>query len=181
MEPTWGQYGLTGANLGPIWGQLEPTWANLGPTWGQLGANLGQLEANRSQQKPTCSNLGLTWGQHGPTWLRRANLGSTCTLPNLKINVSPRPEHDFYEIVRFTVDTLWKALGMPWEVLGTPWVDVWLWGHLGRLWVHLGGPSWRTLEKPWQNLLEDPPQSTSNPEGPKVNLLLDGELRSDPL
>ena len=40
------------------------------------------------------------------------------------MSVSPRREHDFYEIVRFTVDTLWKALGMRWKVLGTPWVDV---------------------------------------------------------
>ena len=65
----------------------------------------------------------------GPT---RANMAARGQLEAgmYLANVSPRREHDFYEIIRFTVDTLCKALGVPWEVLGTPWVDVW--GSLGE-------------------------------------------------
>ena len=142
----------------PIWANLEPTWgqhgpplvrlvANLsqhGPTWGQLGANLGQLEANGSQDAATWGCLGANTGHHGctrPTW------GHHVPCQTCKISVSPRREHDFYEIVRFIVDTRWKALGMPWEVLCTPWVDVWVGlgdalGGLGdTLEDLLGGPS----------------------------------------
>ena len=77
------------------------------------------------------------------------------------MSVSPRREHDFYEIVRFTVDTLWKALESPREVLGTPWVDVWgglggalvglgdtLEDLLGGLWKNLGRTSWKTTQNP---------------------------------
>ena len=80
------------------------------------------------------------------------------------MSVLPRREHDFYEIVRFTVDTLWKALGMPWEVLGTPWVDVWgglgdalgglgdtLEDLLGGPWKNLGRTSWKSLQNPRWN------------------------------
>ena len=64
----------------------------------------------------------------------------------------------FTKFVRFTVDMLWKALGMPWEVLGTPWVDIWrglgdaLGGLgdnsedlLGGFWKNLGRTSWKSL------------------------------------
>ena len=67
----------------------------------------------------------------------------------------------FSEIARVTVDTLWKALGMPWEVLGTPWVDVWgglgdalrglrdtLEDLLGGPWKNLGRTSWKSLQDP---------------------------------
>ena len=93
----------------------------------------------------------------------------------VKMSVSPPQEHDFYEIVRFTVDTLWKVLGMPWEVLGTPWVDVWgsLGDALGSLEVTLGGLGdalgglGDTLEDllggPWKNLGRTSWKSLQNP------------------
>ena len=64
-----------------------------------------------------------------------------------------------HEIVRFTVDTLWKALGMPWKVLGTPWVDVWeglgdALGGLGDTLVDLFGGPWKNLGRTfWESLL----------------------------
>ena len=74
------------------------------------------------------------------------------------MSVSPRREHDFYEIVRFTVDTLWKALEMPWEVFGTPWVDVW--EGLGGALVGLGDTLEDLLGGPGKTL-EDLPGRTS--------------------
>ena len=57
----------------------------------------------------------------------------------------------------------WERLGAPpgkpwdaladqpgaWERLGEP---------AGKPWGRLGGPSWKTWEKPWKNLLERPPR-----------------------
>ena len=75
------------------------------------------------------------------------------------------------------MDALWKALGMPWEVVGTPWVDVW--GGLGDALGGLGGTLEDLLGGPWKNLLEEPSESTSKRQAPKVNLLLDtGALRA---
>ena len=80
-----------------------------------------------------------------------------------------------HEIVRFSVDTLWKALGVPWKVLGTPWVDVW--GGLGDALGGLRDTLEDLLGGPWKNLgrtsLEDflgGRKSQGIPSTPGVNL-----------
>ena len=85
--------------------------------------------------------------------------------------VSLPREHDFYEMVRFTVDTVWKALEMPWEVLGTPWVD--LWGGLGDALGGLGGTLEDVFGGPWKNLGRTSWKSLQNPRrNPKTPKLL---------
>ena len=64
----------------------------------------------------------------------------------------------------------WERLGAPpgkpwdaladqpgaWERLGEP---------AGKPWGRLGGPSWKTWEKPWKNFLERPPRIHVRREG----------------
>ena len=63
-----------------------------------------------------------------------------------------------------------EGLGEALGGLGTPWVDVWegLGAALVGLGDLLGGPSCRTLEKPWRNLLKEASGSTLNPKVPKL-------------
>ena len=57
--------------------------------------------------------LGVNLGPTRANMVARGQLGVNMYLGKPEKLVFP---HDFYEIVRFTVNTLWKALERPWEV-----------------------------------------------------------------
>ena len=142
LGPIWAnldQLGPTWANLGPTWCQLGPTWANMEPTWGQLGAHLGPAWANLGQ-------LGPIWNQLQPAWAnisqRRLTWGQLEAHTNVKIIEKPLVFLGFSNIVKKSLESFGKALGLPWEALGMPWGHSW------------GRPALEDLGKAWK----DPPR-----------------------
>ena len=88
--------------------------------------------------------LGVNLGPTRANMVARGQLGVNMYIAKPeKLVISLRREHDFYEIVRFTVDTLWKALGMPGKVLlenfGKSWKNLQIYTTKpGFFWAFLG-------------------------------------------
>ena len=131
--------GKLGANLGSTWANLKPTGANMQ----QLGVDLGPTRANMVAR----GQLGVTMYLAKPAKLVFRLDGNT-----IFQNCTFHRGHAL-EGLRDALGGLGHALG---ERLGRR--------RLGRPWGHLGGSFWRTLEKPWKNLLEEPSESTLTPK-----------------